>query len=246
MVIVIFWIKFTVKSIIKLYPANQLLLHSMSKKNKQSKILKIESFDQVDIFTQVNLIKGYRYIGKLTDIVDKYYPDDVPPEFEIKDGIIFKKLNESLLEFRVNATSIWAKSDSTDLSEILKNFNEEVDKVSEVIGVDKYSRVGIRVRLLKKLSSLEYEQLSQTNITNGKLNNVDIQIDLKDQIFALFGYAFVLNSNDERGIVFDIDAYKEGNFTQGNYKDEISKVSSFYKENQPLLLAIKKILEQHE
>lgn len=215
--------------------------------NKQPQKIKFSDFDEVETFVQINMVKGYRMINKLTEILDAYYTGETPPKFEAKDGgMIFHDLSEQLNQFRINSQSIWGKIDSSESNKLIKSFTSEAKKVSKIIDVNQYNRAGIRMRLLKKLSEEKYQHLSTTQYGEGIINNLDMQFELDTDTTALFGYGFVTDKEDSKGIIIDIDTFSPAHFDTDAIEESLKKLSSFYAPNSKLEELINQVLTKDE
>ncbi len=97
-------------------------------------------------FVQANTVKGNRYLDDAGKIMNEW--DDSFPEKQVGlEGLHMRNSDKALREMRVSTSTIWLAFFEPDtLQLVLDQSSNVIQKVAEIIEVEKFSRVGVRTQ----------------------------------------------------------------------------------------------------
>jgi len=193
-------------------------------------IRKLSALKHPASFIQVNTIKGFKYIDKAGEIVNRYVVDEIPPQFSMGlHGLIIEKPKEKIEELKVSPQVIWMKFQEPDSLDMIADiYSKESLEILKILGVDKVSRIGWRNYFIYEFKN-EQEQKkylsSLHKISNQKLSLLRLEVETNSYFAAnLIIQPVVKNDeNKTRGVLFNIDVFFREEM-------EISKISNMLKD----------------
>lgn len=206
-------------------------------------IAKLGKLKHTDSFMQINTTKGFKYIDRAGEIVNRYCRDDnTPPQFNmsLKELHIIKPVLK-INDLKITPQYIWAHFIEIDTLDSISNiFLREAKDILQVLDVKQINRIGWRNYFVCEFKDEEEQKqyLSKFNVldcfqvvdmrfkikTDGKFNaNLGIQPVTKNDTTKTFG------------ILFDIDLYKNQNFSQENIDEILLEYRKYLSEKDGLL-----------
>ena len=212
--------------------------------NKLGELKKIKSF------IQINTIKGFKYVDRAGEIVNRYCKNDKAPEFVMNlQGLNIKKPIEKISEIKISSNVIWCFFEEIDtFDSLIYLFNTESSNILEILDINKVSRIGWRNHFVYECKNIEEQKkyLNKFQISdNLKMYNISFKIDTKKDFEAnLFIQPVVKEDKEYKtyGLFFDIDIYKCGEIDIDNIKNILSEYNSYLKDNEGFLKILNEIV----
>lgn len=198
-----------------------------------SMIQKLNKLKNPESFIQINTIKGFKYIDKAGEVVNKYHHKETAPVFSMGlNGLVIQTPKEKISELKITPQIIWMKFTEIDsLDMVLNLFNTESKSILEILDIDTVSRVGWRNYFIHEFNNQESQEKYFKNLTkfkNGSLAIARFDIDTKKDFKANLMIQPVIKNDENKtpGVLFDIDIFQTGKITNA----DISKVLNNFKE----------------
>ncbi len=192
------------------------------------KITKLSKLFQAESFVQVDLVKGYKYIDKAGEIVNKYY-DEAAPVFSMGlNGLVIKQPLESIEELKIAPEIVWAKFNKPDsLEQIVDTYSKETEGILEIIEVEDVNRIGWRNYFIHDFTKPEdsdryFEGLSTFSNGGVKLSQLLYTLPASGDLEARVAIKGVTKADETntKAVLFDVDVYKD----QGSKAADITRV----------------------
>ncbi|MBU4017419.1 hypothetical protein KKF69_08170 [Patescibacteria group bacterium] len=176
------------------------------------KIKKINQLNNVESFIQADFVKGYRYIDRAGELVNKFHLNSTPPKFAMNlDGLVIIMPDSNIKEIKISSLSFWAhflKPDSLDQARQL--FEQKLKVTNKVLEPEGYSRLGWRNYFIYEVNKDEKEVILKRLVPSGKF-------DFKQLVFSVKLGSFennisinpALKNNDANfpAVLFDVDTF---------------------------------------
>lgn len=190
-------------------------------------IKKLNRLSNSESFIQVNTIKGFKYIDKAGEIVNKYHIKNTAPQFMMGlEGLVIKQPKDKIDQLKITSETIWMKFTKIDsLDMILNLFVQETGQILSILEVDKISRVGWRNHFIfesvnKKKQQEYFERLSTIKGTKFFFGMLDVAINKNFKANLTLQPVVKNDENKTPGVLFDIDVFKTGEIKS----DDILKI----------------------
>ena len=159
--------------------------------NKLGELKKIKSF------VQINTIKGFKYVDRAGEIVNRYCKNDKAPEFLMNlQGLNIKKPIEKIAEIKISSNVIWCSFEEGEIDtfdSLIYLFNTESSSILKILDVNKVSRIGWRNHFVYECKNIEEQNkyLDKFKISSDlKMYNISFKIDTKKD-FEASSYKYV-------------------------------------------------------
>lgn len=177
------------------------------------KIQKLTRLNNTESFLQVNLVKGYKYVDRAGEIVNKYHIKNKAPEFTMNlEGLVMVNPTEEIDTLKISSSILWAKFTKSDpLDMIKRSFIKESTLILSTIEVSEISRIGWR-----NFFVFDFEDDGQRNEALKKFQPIDQLLfestSYKSKLLdkSLHVRLSKVTKNDESkkpALLFDIDTF---------------------------------------
>jgi len=175
-------------------------------------IKKLNKLKHVEAFIQADYLKGYEYVDKAGELVNKFYLGNTPPKFSMNlDGLIILQPDTKTKEIKISPLSFWAHFLIPDsLDQIGQLFEKKLELVHKVIKPEDYSRLGWRNYFILEVDTQENDSFKRKFVPSEKF-------DFKQSIFSIKTGLFDNNFNivpaskkddpKSPAILFDVDTF---------------------------------------
>ena len=176
-------------------------------------IRKINQLKTLESFIQINFFKGFEYIDKAGKLINKFYKDDLPPQFSVGlDGLVILKPNDITEELKISADGYWSHyTKPSSLDQVATFYSKYYDDVVNTLGVEKITRIGWRNYFV-----YEYQKSEERENALKKLN-LGSELKIEACVFSLKTNEITSNiiirravRNDSKktpAILLDIDSF---------------------------------------
>ena len=180
-------------------------------------IAKLNKLKNPESFIQVNTIKGFTYIDRAGEIVNAYHKNNSVPQFQMGlGGLTIEQPINNITELKVTSQLIWARFNEIDsLDMILNLFSKEAENISEILEVEKISRLGWRNYFVHEFINKEEQDKylkKFTIIKDTKPSIIRLEVKTGKDFNANLSLQPVIKNDIDKtpGILFDIDLFQNG------------------------------------
>jgi len=208
-------------------------------------IQKFNKLKNPESFIQVNTVKGFKYIDKAGEIVNKYHQKETAPLFSMNlNSLVIESPLQKIDELKITPQIIWMKFSEVDsLDMVIDLFNTESKSVMEILNVDIVNRIGWRNYFIHEFNNREDQKKYFKNLTkfkNGYLTIARFEIDTKKD-FKINLMIQPVEKNDENktpGVLFDVDIFRTGNLKSSEILSTLNKFKEYLKDQEEFLAII--------
>lgn len=211
----------------------------------------------VDAFVQVNTIRGYRYLDDAGSIMVHY--DAQFPDMKVGlEGLQMTNPDATIRQIHVSTQRIWIHYNEPDtLTYITDQSRGIVETISEMLAVDKFSRVALRLQELYPADDnpsfaavVRHKVFSDTlndavvTSPNDRDSAFEFMVRLSaDNLTVALRVAPVRRDREDgershlphRGILIDSDIFREGELSLLEYRRFLRDAVSWAKESLPVI-----------
>lgn len=179
-----------------------------------SKISSIGDLKNIESFLQINFIKGYKYVDRAGEIVNKFHKSNLPPAFQMNlEGLIIENPEDLVKSVKISSNVFWAHFNEPNSFEWIENyFTKNSNIITNLLDVTEVSRIGWRNHFIKDFAkiadrdavfnkfSLSSLVVSEEMVFSAKLESINALITIKKVVKE--------DKNAVPAILFDIDCFE--------------------------------------
>jgi len=209
-------------------------------------VQKLNKLHNPESFIQVNTIKGFKYIDKAGEIVNKYHIKNKPPNFTMNpEALVIEKPQDKIDLLRVTATNFWLKFSKIDsLDMIIGLFQKNTKDVLETLEVTKLSRIGWRNYFIYEFVNDDKFKSYFANLQPIKNNDfISLTVSIKTNKSFKGNLTIVpvaKTDSKTKAILFDIDMFEEGDFAVQSIETKLKEFLTYLKAEDGFLEKINK------
>lgn len=173
---------------------------------------KINQLNNVESFIQVDFMKGYKYIDKAGELVNRFHTDNLPPKFLMSlDGLVISNPDKKISEIKISSLAFWAhflKPDSLD--QISQLFEKKLVIVDEVLQPEGCSRVGWRNYFIFETNKSDRDIITKKLVPSASFDFNQLGFSVKLGRFEnTFNITTAVKKNDPGvpAFLFDVDTF---------------------------------------
>ncbi|MDE0091728.1 MAG: hypothetical protein OXN83_00390 [Oligoflexia bacterium] len=210
-------------------------------------IKKLSNFEHSDSFIQIDTIKGFEYVNRVGEIINKYHKSDLsPPQYMGGlEGLIIHKPTEEIEEIRLGSQSLWAKFEKRDSMEMILNaFSKESEKVFNTLSVKHARRIGWRNYFFHEIGDdVKLKKYLEKFTPTKEMNPMGFifRIETKEDFEANLGIQPVVKNGGEKkafGILFDVDIFYVNKIETNKIKENLKAFSEYLRDKEGFLKVI--------
>jgi len=196
-------------------------------------ITKLNQLKHVESFLQINFTKGFKYIDKAGEIVNLFFtkPEREPLYIMDQRQLLIRESENSKEEFKIAVNNFWYhKADPENLNDLKNIFFSKAIKITQIVEVDKLTRLGWRNYFIFELSqtnNLFFKKCFERE-DKIKLDLLQIVFNRKIKGFECRFEVKKLEKKDRKTpvILFDVDISKkyEGYLNTSILNSELDKL----------------------
>ena len=204
--------------------------------SKLSKLINPSSFLQIDV------VKGYIYVDKAGELVNKYHDHDSAPQFQMNlGGLIIKNPTNKISEIKISPQVIWMKFTSiSSLDSIIRIYCGELERICQILNIDKFTRIGWRNYFIFDFPNIDtqkkyFEKLN--HISNTKLSIIRCELTT-NQAFKSNLIIQPVVKNDEpkiHSVLFDVDVFLNNKNDIADSQKTLEKFRQYLTNDKPFL-----------
>lgn len=175
-------------------------------------IKKINQLKTIESFIQADFVKGYKYIDKAGELINRFHEGNIPPKFLMNlDGLVIYHPDPKTKEIKVSPTSFWAHFLSPNsLDQISQLFTKKLIVINDVLQPDGYSRLGWRNYFILEISKLEKDLITKNLVPSQKFDFKQLAFSINvgsiENNFNIAG-AYKKNDPNSPAILLDVDSF---------------------------------------
>lgn len=214
------------------------------------KIRKLSQLKIIESFIQANFVKGYSYIDKAGELVNKFHINDKPPIFSMNlDGLVILDPDEKTKEIKISPLNFWAHYvNPNSLDQIAHIYSEKMDLIHETLRPEGYSRLGWRNYFIAELDSEAKETILNKFVLSEKFDfrQSAFSVNIK-KIECLFNItsAFKKGEPEKPALLIDVDSFVQ--YSEQSSLDVIKRDLKIIRQNlggNDFLKVINTVLEK--
>ncbi len=212
-----------------------------------NKISKLNKLKNPASFIQINMIKGFKYVDKAGEIVNKYHRKDAVPVFSMDiNGLTVRKPKDKIYEMKITPSIVWMKFIEIDSLDMIANlFNTESKLILDILDVNQINRVGWRNYFIFEFNTKSQQKKyfqNLTNFNNGSLSTMILDLETKEDFKAHLVIQSVVKNDENKtpGVLFDIDIFQSGKIDIEDVSKIISNFRNFLKAKESFVSILNK------
>lgn len=208
------------------------------------KVNKISNLKLIESFVQMNFIKGFKYIDKAGEIINRYQTDTGSVGYNMSPNrLLLANPTQYIKELRISNIDFWCHYvEPNNLGEISRTYQEEAKAVLAITEIKDINRVGWRNYYIydTRLEKVDFNKLSK--LTKGVIQEIQLTLEITKSIKSTIRLKLLKNSlNNNIVILFDVDLFTETSDTLDNGYKLLEDLRNSFK-SKALLDVINEIL----
>jgi hypothetical protein len=182
-----------------------------------------------NLFIQANTVGGHSFMEKALDIMKLF--DPLPPVSTVNNELSFTDPIEGVNSIRITSEFIHAYINALhpNIPYIINYFSDKIVQISQVMGIENYSRLGERRHYIHEFST-EQEKMNYFKkfVKFDDFEEVAFNRLIKTGLFKAEIKVSPSRNTNNRGILIDIDIYYNAVLNIANLKDFITDINNTF------------------
>jgi len=186
-------------------------------------------------FYQLNLIKGFKYIDKAGEIVNLYYEDDKPPNFNMGiDGLYLKSPEEYIEVLKYSSDRLWMKFDKiSTIDQVIQFIRKPINITKDIQKVEIISRIGWRnIFLIELMNTQEVNNIEKIIEIIPDTNTLSFRIThSKNEIKSVIEIELLVNKKDKnkKALQINVDVFIQENIKIDDVAKRTKEIMQYFK-----------------